>query len=148
MKKLLLMIMLSIPATSFAGWAAGYTVLDLDMGDGDSLSLGAINASYKWDLDDFSTEAGVLIGVQDDKLYGVTAELDPSIYLKGMYNINENVFLAATWTKFEATASYSGYSDSGGDSEAGIGIGFNAGQMTYSFDVVDDTNMFSLQYNF
>ena len=148
MKKLLLMIMLSIPATSFAGWTAGYTVLDLDMDDGDSLSLGAINLAYKWDLDDFSTEAGVLIGVQDDKLYGVSLELEPSVFIKGMYNINENVFLAATWGKFEAKASAGSSSATANDSEAGIGIGFNAGQMTFSFDVMDDTNMFSLQYNF
>ena len=117
MKRLLLIIILSIPATSFAGWTAGYTVLDLDLGDGDSLSLGAINASYKWNSDDsdFSTELGVLLPVQDDKLYGVTLELDTSIYLKGMYNINENVFIAATWGRYGAKASGPGGSVSGSE---------------------------------
>ena len=50
-------------------------------------------------------QTGVLIGITDDTLYGVKAELDPSFYLKGIYDINENIFINVNWAKYEATAS-------------------------------------------
>ena len=149
MKKLMIAILM-MPIFVSAGFTTGYSALDLDMGDGDSISIGALNAAYTWGGEDspFSTQAGVLIGVQDDKYYGVTLELDPSFFIKGMYNLNENVFISATWTKFEAEASARGISESASDSEMGLGIGFNAGKYRFIFDRVDDTNIFSILYNF
>jgi hypothetical protein len=148
MKKLMMAILL-MPIFVSAGFTTGYSVLDLDLGDGDSISLGALNAAYTWEGDSpFSTQAGVLIGIQDDKFEGVTLELDPSFYLKGMYNLNENFFIAATWTKFEAEASAGSISESASDSEMGLGIGFNAGKFRFIFDHVDDTDIFSIQYSF
>lgn len=149
MKKLMMAILM-MPIFVSAGFTTGYSVLDLDLGDGDSISLGAVNAAYTWGGEDspFSTQAGVLIGIQDDKFEGVKLELDPSFFIKGMYNLNENFFIAATWTKFEAEASAGSISESASDSEMGLGIGFNAGKFRFIFDHVDDTDIFSIQYNF
>ena len=150
MKKFLLAFLITLPAYSYASFGLGYTNLDLDMGDGDSLSLGALNASYTWKTDDspFSLQTGVIVGITDDKLYGVTAELDPSFFLKGLYDINENFFINVNWAKYEATASAGSISESGSDSEAGFGFGFYIGKTTIMFDFIDDTDMFTIQYNF
>lgn len=150
MKKFLLTILVAVPAYSYASFGIGYTSLDLDMGDGDSLSIGALSGSYTFSADDspFSLQTGVLIGITDDTLYGVKAELDPSFYLKGIYDINENIFINVNWAKYEATASAGSESISGSDSEAGFGFGFNVGKAKIMFDFIEDTDMFSIQYNF
>jgi len=146
-----LFILLLIPSFAFAGWNVGYTNLSGDLGDGDSISLGALNAGYKWaniQDSDFSVQAGVAFGIKDDTFEGVDIELDPSYYLKGMYDINENFFISANWAKLEATASYAGVSASAGETEAGFGVGFNVGEFTIMFDFIEDTDLFSFQFNF
>ena len=149
MKKLFILCL--VPTFAFANWNIGYTNVDGDMGDGDSISLGALNAAYTWENiqdSDFSVQTGALIGISDDEIDGIDVELDPSFYLKGMYNVNETFFISVNWANVEATASYQGESISGSDSEAGFGFGFNIGDVTLMFDSIEDTDMFSIQYNF
>ena len=149
MKKLF--ILLIVPSFAFAGWSVGYTNFDGDLGDGDSISLGAINAGYKWENiqeTDFSVQAGFAFGISDDTFDGVDVELDPSYYLKGLYDINDTFFISANWVRLEATVSAGNLSDSASDNEAGFGFGFNVGKVTLMFDFIEDTDLFSIQYNF
>ena len=154
MKKLFLTIMLA-PVFAYANASVGYTNLDIDLGDGDSASLGALNIGYTMDVDDspFSVQAGIVIGISDESFDGVNVELDPSFYLRGMYEVNENFFISANWVNFQAEASASAYgvtvSEDGSDSEGGFGLGFRPNEkVTVMFDVVEDTNLFTVQYNF
>ena len=149
MKKLF--ILLLIPSFAFAGWNVGYSNLDGDAGDGYSISLGALNAGYTWSNiqdSDFSVQAGIALGLTDDTFMGVDVELDPSYYLKGMYDINENFFISVNWAKLELTASALGESVSASDTDAGFGFGFNVGKVTLMFDSIEDVDLFSIQYNF
>ena len=154
MRKLFLLIMLA-PVFAYANASVGYTNLDIDLGDGDSASLGALNIVYTMDVDDspFSVQAGIAIGLTDDTVYGVNVELDPSFYIRGMYEVNENFFISASWINFQAELSASAngvtVSEDGSDSEAGFGLGFRPNEkVTVMFDVVEDTNLFTVQYNF
>ena len=154
MRKLFVLIMLA-PVFAYANASVGYTNLDIDLGDGDSASLGALNIGYTMDVDDspFSVQAGIAIGLTDDTVYGVNVELDPSFYIRGMYEVNENFFISASWINFQAEASASAngvtVSEDGSDSEAGFGLGFRPNEkVTVMFDVVEDTNLFTVQYNF
>ena len=143
------------PVFAYANASVGYTNLDIDLGDGDSASLGALNIGYTMDVDDspFSVQAGIAIGLTDDTVYGVNVELDPSFYIRGMYEVNENFFISASWINFQAELSASAngvtVSEDGSDSEAGFGLGFRPNEkVTVMFDVVEDTNLFTVQYNF
>tara|TARA_A100001011_G_C13895745_1_gene668896 strand:+ start:21 stop:488 length:468 start_codon:yes stop_codon:yes gene_type:complete len=154
MRKLFVLIMLA-PVFAYANASVGYTNLDIDLGDGDSASLGALNIGYTMDVDDspFSVQAGIAIGLTDDTVYGVNVELDPSFYIRGMYEVNENFFISASWINFQAELSASAngvtVSEDGSDSEAGFGLGFRPNEkVTVMFDVVEDTNLFTVQYNF
>ena len=154
MRKLFVLIMLA-PVFAYANASVGYTNLDIDLGDGDSASLGALNIGYTMDVDDspFSVQAGIAIGLTDDTVYGVNVELDPSFYIRGMYEVNENFFISASWINFQAELSASAngvpVSEDGADSEAGFGLGFRPNEkVTVMFDVVEDTNLFTVQYNF
>ena len=153
-RKLFVLIMLA-PVFAYANASVGYTNLDIDLGDGDSASLGALNIGYTMDVDDspFSVQAGIAIGLTDDTVYGVNVELDPSFYIRGMYEVNENFFISASWINFQAELSASAngvtVSEDGSDSEAGFGLGFRPNEkVTVMFDVVEDTNLFTVQYNF
>ena len=153
-RKLFVLIMLA-PVFAYANASVGYTNLDIDLGDGDSASLGALNIGYTMDVDDspFSVQAGIAIGLTDDTVYGVNVELDPSFYIRGMYEVNENFFISASWINFQAELSASAngvtVSEDGSDSEAGFGLGFRPNEkVTVMFDVVEDTNLFAVQYNF
>ena len=154
MRKLFVLIMLA-PVFAYANASVGYTNLDIDLGDGDSASLGALNIGYTMDVDDspFSVQAGIAIGLTDDTVYGVNVELDPSFYIRGMYEVNENFFISASWINFQAELSASAngvtVSEDGSDSEAGFGLGFRPNEkVTVMFDVVEDTNLLTVQYNF
>lgn len=149
MKKLLLMIMLSIPATSFASWSAGYMDIDGD--------VGGVTAEYGFSEEgpwDFSV--GALIGTKDfgDCFGGVCIliELDPSIFARTTYAVNDNFFIRANVVRFEFTSAAAGYGsfafESGSETELGLGAGFNMGQVSLALDRFDGVNTLSLAYNF
>ena len=155
MKKIMLFI-LSMPLfLSAADFGVGYSNFDIDLGDGDSVSLGAIALTVGQTTEDgkFSGELGIMIPVQDDKLDGVDVELKTAPYIRGMYHINENLFLSAGWMKLKSEVSYGGYSESGSDTEGAIGIGVsfplnNDGEIRLIYENVDDADLVSVKYNF
>ena len=70
-----------------------------------------------------------------------------------MYEVNENFVISASWINFQAelAASANGCTVSvdGTDAEAGFGLGFRpSGKVTVMFAVVEDTNLFTVQYTF
>ncbi len=143
MKKLLIIMLL--PGMVFAnGWAAGYTHLDIE-GD----TLGGLTGSYSWDVGDaWDIELGAIIGVNDTEIDGVKVELDPSLFVRTHYNVTEQFHIGLTYADFSATASYQGESISASGGETGLGIGGTFGNMTISFDTLEDTDMFSFQFHF
>tara|TARA_Y100000768_G_scaffold356841_1_gene311479 strand:- start:956 stop:1441 length:486 start_codon:yes stop_codon:yes gene_type:complete len=154
MKKLIIII-LSMPLfLNAADWGVGYTNFDIDLGDGDSASLGAVALTVGRTTEDgkFSGEFGIMIPAQDDTIDGVDVELEVAPYIRGMYNINENFFLSAGWMKLEAEACYQGYCESGSDTEGAIGLGVsfpsNNGQFRLIYEDVDDADVVSFKYNF
>tara|TARA_B100000965_G_scaffold156258_1_gene130196 strand:- start:1159 stop:1617 length:459 start_codon:yes stop_codon:yes gene_type:complete len=152
MKKIFLSIFL-LPSFLFAnGWSAGYTHLDID-GD----TLGGVTGSYTWNVaDSWDIELGVILGVKDetyrDSNINLKLELDPSAFLKAHYNFSEQFHAGLTYADFAATVSgcsgstCAAASASGG--ELGMGIGATFGNVTVSFDTLEDTDLLSVQYNF
>lgn len=150
MKKLLITLMILVPASSFAGtWSAGYMDIDGDVG-GVTAEYGMIEDS-KWDF-----SIGVLIGTKDygECFGGVCAviELDTSPFIRSTYSMNENFFVRATAASFEFTTAAAGYGqfafESGSETEFGLGLGFNAGSVSFAIDRFDGVNTLSLAYNF
>jgi hypothetical protein len=152
MKKLLLMIMLSIPATSFAAdYSIGYMDVDGDLG-GVTLDATWGNETSPWDW-----SLGVLIGTKDfgvDDAFGaMTVELDPSVYVKTEYNVNESFFLKASYVNFSFDSSIGInnvgiFEMDGSSSELGLGIGYNLGSFSIALDRFSDLNTISISYNF
>ena len=150
MKKLFFTIMFLIPASSFAGtWTAGYMDIDGDVG-GITAEYGMIEDS-KWDF-----SLGVLIGTKDyGECFGAVCsviEIDPSPFVRSTYSMNENFFIRGTVALFEFTAAAAGYGqfafESGSETEFGLGLGFNAGSVSFAIDRFDGVNTISLAYNF
>tara|TARA_B110000495_G_scaffold103368_1_gene89292 strand:+ start:585 stop:1043 length:459 start_codon:yes stop_codon:yes gene_type:complete len=152
MKKLLLMIMLSIPATSFAAdWSIGYMDVDGDVG-GVTLDATWGNETSPWDW-----SLGVLIGTkdfgEDDEFGAIIVELEPSVYVKTEYNVNESFFLKASYVdfNFDSTLGINNvgtFDVNASSTELGLGIGFNLGSVSLALDRFDDVNTFSISYNF
>ncbi|MDC0546382.1 hypothetical protein OAO62_06085 [Gammaproteobacteria bacterium] len=155
MKKIMMFI-LSMPLfLSAADFGVGYSNFDIDLGDGDSVSLGAIALTVGQTTEDgkFSGEFGIMIPAQDDKFDGVDVELKTAPYIRGMYHVNENFFLSAGWMRLDAEVSSGGYSESASDTEGAIGIGVsfplnNDGEIRLIYENVDDADLVSVKYNF
>ena len=150
MKKLFLTMMLA-PVFVYANVSVGYTNVDGDLGEDGSVSISALNLAYNINMDDspFSAQVGMAIGISDDDIDGIKLEMDPSFYLKGIYNINENVFVNVVWMNLQIEGSMDGASVTASDSEAGFGLGFRPNEkVTVNFDIIEDTNMISVHYNF
>jgi hypothetical protein len=152
MKKLLITIMFLVPASSFAAdWSIGYMDLDGDLG-GVSLDVGWGDETSPWDW-----SLGVLIGTKDlgeDDAFGAfTASLDPSVYVKTEYNVNESFFLKASYVNFSIDSTV-GINNMGvfdldaSSTELGLGMGFNIGNVSVALDRFDEFNTFSISYNF
>ena len=152
MKKLLITIMFLVPASSFAAdWSIGYMDLDGDLG-GVNLDVGWGDETSPWDW-----SLGVLIGTKDfgeDDAFGAfTVELDPSVYVKTEYNVNESFFLKASYVdfSFDSTLGINNmgiFELDGSSTELGLGMGFNIGNVSIALDRFDDFNAFSISYNF
>ena len=152
MKKLLLTLMLAIPATSFAAdWSIGYMDVDGDLG-GVTLDATWGNETSPWDW-----SLGVLIGTKDygenEDFGAMIAELKPSIYVKTEYNVNESFFLKASYVDFNIDSkiglnNVGTFDISASSTELGLGMGFNLGSVSIALDRFDDLNTFSITYNF
>ena len=152
MKKIFLSMLL-LPGFLFAnGWSVGYTNLDVD-GD----TLGGVTGSYTWNVgDSWDVELGAIIGTKDetysDAGVNLKLELDPSAFLKVHYNLSEQFHVGLTYADFAGTVSGCAGStclaESASGSETGMGIGATFGNITISFDTLEDTDLLSFQYNF
>ena len=152
MKKLFFIIMFLISTSSSAGtWTAGYMLIDGDVGGLTAEYSNSMIEDSKWDF-----SAGVLIGTKDygECSSGVCAivEIDPSPFVRSTYSMNENFFIRATAASFQFSATAAGYGqfafESGSQTELGLGIGFNAGSVSFAIDGFDGASALSLAYNF
>ena len=147
-KKLLLMIMLSIPATSFAAFSASYMDIEGD--------VAGVVTEYSWGEGPWEFSAGVLFGSKDySDCYGAVCSvvtIDPSAVVRTTYSPNETFFMRLSVLDFQATAGAAGYGrvfiETVSSTEAGVGFGFNMGKVSLAFDFFDDANTWSLAYNF
>ena len=156
MKKFFLILSIStLSISSFADvyWGIGYGNIS-DEDDGDELSLGALELTVGNRIDDqFAIEFTLAQGIQDDTFDGIEAELDTSFYAKGIYHVNDNFFINATWGRVELTGCYRGTCASAGDTEGGIGIGVdfplqNDSAIRLAYDKLGETDLVSLKYIF
>mgnify|MGYP006138170745 CR=1 FL=1 len=155
MKKIITMLFVVFSVSSYADvyWGVGYGNIS-DEDDGDELSLGALELTVGNRVNEkFAFEFTLAQGIQDDTVDGIEAELDTSFYAKGMYYINENIFVNAFWGRVELEGCYQGTCASAGDTEGGFGIGVDFplqsdAAIRLSYDSVDDADIVSLKYIF
>jgi len=150
MKKLLLILLASISFSTYAGsWSLGY--VDIEEVGGVTLEYGFSEEDADWDV-----SVGILFGTSD---YGECSggvcsviQLDESFVGRVAYNVNENFFVRLSVVDFNYTAAAAGYGvvliEVGAETETGLGLGFNAGQVSFAYDRFDDANTFSINYNF
>lgn len=146
MKNFLLAFLITLPVYSYAGFSVGYSNVDID----GEVSLGGITGAYEWTTDSqFSVEAGLTLGMQDDEYDGIDIELDQVIYLKGKYNVNDQFFLSLNYADIEITGEAYGLTVSASDSDTGFGFGVNVTEnFSILFDSIEDTEALTFRYNF
>ena len=131
MKKLL-SLMLFLPFSLFASIGGGLSVHNLsnvDSGYGD-LDFGVNSINGVWEStrnDSLAFQVKVGLGLSKDKDRDEDGdfyefEVNNLIQLKGMYFLNDNIYAAATYSRFDVDT-YNDYTgESGSDSESDLGF--------------------------
>jgi hypothetical protein len=161
MKKLLLMIMLSIPATSFAGWGVGGTMntIEADTGYGDvDFQIPTIHGAYESRTDNLAYQIKLGIGLTDDSDKdddgdAYDFEINNILQIKGMYYMSENIYAAVAYTRLD-TDVYVSWEDetySGGDNDLGFLLGYRNNNLDLYFGPSydeDDSKIFEFGFTY
>jgi len=159
MKKLLLM-MITLPSMVFAtGWSFGYADVNFD-----DIGLGGVYGSYDWEVgENMSVESGIIFGTKDyaengsygGVSYAALAELDPSVFVKAKYHVNDTFFanislgqIAGTGTVWACYTTCLSESVSDSDTDIGLGFGIKFGSGQFTVDSIADTLVVAVGYNF
>lgn len=149
--------LLTVSSLASADWtiSGGYSNYGEDDG-GDDISLGVIYAGVGYEFQSenltFMPELRYGKGVGDDKISGVTLEVDSffSVSVRGQYKVTDTfaVFLQPAYSRLEATASVSNLSYTEDEWEFGIGGGaaFTLSekfQLEALYENYDGSNVFS-----
>jgi hypothetical protein len=149
--------LLAVSSLASADWtvSGGYSNYSEDDG-ADDISLNVIYAGVGYEFQSgnvtFMPELRYGVGVGDDKLYGVTVEVDSffSASIRGQYNVTDTfaVFLQPAYSRLEVTASVSNRSFTEDEWEFGIGGGAafvlsEKFQLEALYENYDGSNVFS-----
>ena len=141
MKKLFITLMLSIPASLFAGVGFGTSIhsATIDSGYGNvDFSPMTLNGIYESRNDNLAWQFKLGLGLTDDSDKdndgdSYDFEVNNTIQLKGMYFMNDNVYAALTYTKIDAEV-YVEWADEKVDVSEND-LGFMLGYRQDNFDI-------------